>query len=200
MILVLSYGSVKCKRGMTHFSQAMSIHVFRLGHRPTRDKRVTTHLLLAARAFGASGAFYSGIKDASLEETSKMVCMDWGGQFKVEYKKDWHDVLSKWKRGGKIVHLTMYGIPLPQVIEDIRKDSSEKLIVVGGAKVSGEVYTLSNWNVAVTSQPHSEVSALAVFLNEFFHGEMLEKVFEGARIRIVPQERGKKVEIPSDAL
>jgi tRNA (cytidine56-2'-O)-methyltransferase len=192
---------VKCKKVVrSPFSPTMSIRVFRLGHRPIRDKRVTAHLFLAARAFGASGAFYSGIKDASLEETSKNVCIDWGGQFKVEYKKDWRDTLSKWKRCGKIVHLTMYGVPLPKVMEDIRKDPSEKLIVVGGAKVSGEVYTLSDWNVAVTSQPHSEVSALAVFLNEFFHGEMMEKVFEGARMRVVPQERGKKIETLSDAL
>ncbi|TLZ95287.1 MAG: tRNA (cytidine(56)-2'-O)-methyltransferase, partial [Methanobacteriota archaeon] len=29
------------------------ITVLRLGHRPARDKRVTTHVALTARAFGA---------------------------------------------------------------------------------------------------------------------------------------------------
>ena len=68
------------------------------------------------------------------------------------------------------------------------------LIVVGGMKVPGEVYDLADWNVAVTSQPHSEVSALAVFLHELFGGRELGAVFGDARLRIVPQTRGKSVE------
>ncbi|MGI0148094.1 MAG: tRNA (cytidine(56)-2'-O)-methyltransferase, partial [Thermoplasmata archaeon] len=31
------------------------VTVLRLGHRPSRDKRVTTHVALVARAFGAAG-------------------------------------------------------------------------------------------------------------------------------------------------
>jgi len=58
----------------------------------------------------------------------------------------------------------------------------------------GEVYGLADWNVAVTSQPHSEVSALAVFLHELYEGRWLEGVYEGARLRVVPQARGKRVE------
>jgi len=38
------------------------------------------------------------------------------------------------------------------------------------------------------------VSALAVFLHELFEGREMEREFEGARLRIVPQERGKRVE------
>ena len=29
--------------------------ILRLGHRPERDKRITTHVALTARAFGAEG-------------------------------------------------------------------------------------------------------------------------------------------------
>jgi tRNA (cytidine56-2'-O)-methyltransferase len=76
----------------------------------------------------------------------------------------------------------------------VRGDPSEKLVVVGGTKVPGGVYGLADWNVSVTSQPHSEVSALAVFLHEFFGGRELGGVFEGARLRVSPQERGKRVE------
>jgi len=47
--------------------------VLRLNHRPKRDKRVTTHLLLAARAFGAAGAIYSGEKDEKVEESLEKV-------------------------------------------------------------------------------------------------------------------------------
>ncbi len=171
----------------------MVVHVLRLGHRPTRDKRVTTHLFLAARAFGASGATYTGVKDPSLEETVNDVVINWGGQFSIEFNDDWRESISRWKRGGKVVHLTMYGLPLQRVIPDIRDDASDILVVVGGKKVPGEIYGMANWNVAVTSQPHSEVSALAVFLHELFEGREFENVFEDSRLRVVPQDRGKKV-------
>ena len=31
------------------------VYVLRIGHRPGRDKRITTHVALVARAFGANG-------------------------------------------------------------------------------------------------------------------------------------------------
>lgn len=172
----------------------MAVHVLRLGHRPTRDKRVTTHLILAARAFGASGATYTGIKDPSLEETVNDIVSNWGGHFSIEFADSWRKAILNWKRSGKVLHLTMYGLPMQQVIPSIRDDPSDKLVVVGGAKVPGEVFDLADWNVAVTSQPHSEVSALAVFLHELHEGRELEAVFDGSRLRVVPQERGKEVE------
>lgn len=178
----------------------MSIDVIRLGHRPIRDKRATTHLMLTARAFGASGVLYSGTRDSSVEETVSKVCSDWGGPFSVDYVEDWRATIKGWKRRGKVIHLTMYGLPILEVITAIRDDTSEKLVAVGGAKVPGEIYGLADWNVAVTSQPHSEVSALAIFLHEFFEGGELDRVFEGARLRVVPQERGKRVEATSGAV
>ena len=130
----------------------MAVRVLRLGHRPSRDKRLTTHLVLAARAFGASGAIYTGRRDPTLEETISGVVSDWGGSFSLEYAESWRRVISGWE--GTVVHLTMYGMPLREAISAIRGDSSEKLVVVGGAKVPGEVYGLADWNVSVTSQPH----------------------------------------------
>lgn len=172
----------------------MSIQVLRLGHRPARDKRITTHLMLTSRAFGASRALYTGTRDPAMEETVRKVSLKWGGAFSIEYVDDWRSTLIGWKRWGKVVHLTMYGLPIRRMTPIIRDDPSEKLVVVGGAKVPGEVYGLVDWNVAVTSQPHSEVSALAVFLHEILEGRELEKVFEGARLRVIPQEHGKRVE------
>ncbi|KON31588.1 tRNA (cytidine(56)-2'-O)-methyltransferase [miscellaneous Crenarchaeota group-15 archaeon DG-45] len=172
----------------------MSIYVLRLGHRPARDKRITSHLMLTARAFGASGVIYTGIRDPKVEETVRRACADWGGPFSVEYADDWRGAIKQWKRRGKVIHLTMYGLPIQEAIAAIRDDPSDKLLAVGGAKVPGGVYSLADWNVAVTSQPHSEVSALAVFLHELLEGAELDKVFEGARLWVVPQERGKRVE------
>jgi tRNA (cytidine56-2'-O)-methyltransferase len=172
----------------------MVVRVLRLGHRPTRDKRVTTHLILAARAFGASGAVYTGKRDTVLEETISDVVSEWGGSFDLRFSESWRSEVREWGASGRVVHLTMYGLPLQDVVSEIRDSRSDLLVVVGGAKVPGEVYGLADWNVAVTSQPHSEVSALAVFLHELLEGRGLEGVYEGARLRVVPQARGKRVE------
>lgn len=172
----------------------MVVHVLRIGHRPARDERVTTHLFLAARAFGASGGTYTGVRDPSVEESVRSVVSDWGGGFSLGFTESWREAIRGWKGRGKVVHLTMYGLPLRRVIEAIRVDPSDKLVVVGGAKVPGEVFGLADWNVAVTSQPHSEVSALAVFLHELHEGRELDAAFEGARLRVVPQDYGKMVE------
>ena len=169
--------------------------VLRLGHRPSRDKRVSTHLLLAARTFGAKRAYYTGIQDPSLEESIKKIVADWGGDFTLEYMVGWKTIFADWK--GKIVHLTMYGLPYQEVVGEIRSDPSPKLIVVGGAKVPGEVYGAADWNVAVTGQPHSEVSALALFLHELYQGRELQREFQGARLTVIPQANGKKIKTVS---
>jgi len=170
------------------------VYILRLNHRPQRDKRVTTHLFLAARALGAAGAFYSGEKDEKIQRSVEKVNESWGGDFKVSYVTDWKKTMKEWKeKGGEIIHLTMYGLPIQEVIDQIKSLSSNLLIVVGGPKVPKKVYELADWNVSVTSQPHSEISALALFLHELFEGKELSISFENARIIVVPQAKGKKV-------
>jgi len=90
--------------------------------------------------------------------------------------------------------LTAYGIPLPKIVDEIRCSKEDKLVVVGAEKVPGEMYSLADWNVAVTSQPISEVSALGIFLDWFFDHKRLEQEFSNAEIRIIPTEHGKTVE------
>jgi len=148
---------------------------------------------LAARAFGASGATYTGDRDPGLEESIGRVVSEWGGQFAFGFSGSWRRVISGWRV--RIIHLTMYGLPVREVIPEIRGEGSDVLVVVGGAKVPGEVYGLADWNVGVTSQPHSEVSALAVFLHELREGEELGLAFPGARKRVVPQARGKREDV-----
>jgi tRNA (cytidine56-2'-O)-methyltransferase len=151
-------------------------------------------LFLAARAFGADGAFYSGEYDEKVEKSVEKVSKSWGGAFKVEFTKDWKRLVRIWKQsGGEVIHLTMYGLHVQDVIEQIRASQRNKLIIVGGAKVPGVTYELADWNISITSQPHSEVSALSVFLHELFEGCELLKNFDDAEKRIVPQTKGKKV-------
>ncbi len=162
----------------------------RLGHRIKRDQRISSHCALVARAFGADGIIFSGEKDENLLQSIKKVVERFGGKFEVKYEKNWKDVVKNWK--GKIVHLTMYGLPIQAKIEEIRNLECDLLIVIGGEKVPGEIYDLADWNIAITNQPHSEVAALAVFLDKFFEGKELEKKFEG-KVKVIPQERGKRI-------
>lgn len=172
----------------------MEVAVLRLDHRYVRDDRVTTHVFLTARAFGADRVIYSGQRDEKMEEGVREVVEMWGGPFKVEYTRDWKQAIEEWKgKGGEVVHLTVYGLPVQDAIREIRKSMRDKMIVVGGAKVPRVVYELADWNVAITSQPHSEISALSIFLHELFEGRELSKTYKDTKLRVIPQPKGKKV-------
>lgn len=164
------------------------VSVLRVGHRPGRDPRLTTHLALAARALGASRLFLHP-PDPELAERIAAVARRWGGTFEVRGVSSWKPVLDDY-RGG-VVHLTMYGEPLTKVLPRIRH-APRLLVVVGGAKVPPALYGAADCNVAVGSQPHSEVAALAVLLDRLLGGAASSR-FRGAEQRIVPQRRGKRV-------
>ena len=86
----------------------------------------------------------------------------------------------------------MYGIPIQDKINGIRSCKQDLLIIVGSERVPSEVYLLPDWNISVTNQPHSEVAALSVFLDRLFKGMELKKEFKKPKIKIIPQEKGKK--------
>jgi tRNA (cytidine56-2'-O)-methyltransferase len=169
------------------------IHILRLSHRAARDKRVTTHLGLVARAFGAEKMLVTGLKDEHLANSIQRVVDSWGGPFQVEFVKSWRSIINEYKkRGFGIAHLTMYGLSVQNVMPMVRKNK-DLLVIVGGEKVPWEVYEETDFNVAVTSQPHSEISALSVFLDRYFGGKELEKTFENAKKRVVPNKKGKSI-------
>ena len=167
----------------------MGITVLRLGHRFARDKRLSTHVALTARAFGAERIVFD-VQDSEVKESIDAVNESWGGDFKVEFIRNWKTFISKFK--GVTVHLTMYGLNLNDVIGEISKGKGGVLVIVGGQKVPSEVYHMVDYNVGVGNQPHSEVAALSVFLDRIQGGSELEKDFKGKK-RIVPQARGKKI-------
>lgn len=164
--------------------------VLRLGHRIFRDQRITTHCALVARTFGADRFIYSGQKDLNFENSVKKVVKNFGGKFKVEYVSKWKTIVNNWKSRGKIVHLTMYGMPLDRKIKEIRKKNNI-LCIVGGEKVPPEIYENADFNISITNQPHSEVSALAIFMNKYYKNK--EFKFPKAKIKVIPQEKGKKI-------
>jgi tRNA (cytidine56-2'-O)-methyltransferase len=168
------------------------LFVLRLGHRRERDKRISTHVALVARAFGADGIIFSGEKDENLIESINKITEKWGGPFSVVYEKSWKTWLENFE--GIKVHLTMYGIPFQKKMAEIKKNhkNMDVCVIVGSEKVPSEVYELADYNLAVGNQPQSEVSALAVFLYELMNRKLKED-FKNAKLKIVPQEKGKHV-------
>lgn len=174
----------------------MSIAVLRLGHRLVRDDRTTTHVALVSRAFGCKKIFMTDV-DESILETIRKVCDDWGGsnEFDVEIIQDWRSLLKTWKKNnGIIVHLTMYGINIEHLSHDYPRGKNI-LVVIGASKVPKDVYFIADMNIAVGNQPHSEIAALAIFLDRYFQGKELINSFDNAKMKIVPSSRGKRVKI-----
>ncbi|MFB6086305.1 MAG: tRNA (cytidine(56)-2'-O)-methyltransferase [Halodesulfurarchaeum sp.] len=169
-----------------------SVTVLRLGHRPGRDDRMTTHVGLTSRALGADRIVFPENATDALD-TTRDVTDRFGGPFAVESTDSPVGDVRAWE--GPIVHLTMYGEPITEVTARIRERTSgeELLVVVGSEKVPFDVYEAADWNVGVTNQPHSEVAALAVFLDRLFEGRELNRTFEDPARRVVPKARGKEV-------
>ena len=45
----------------------------------------------------------------------------WGGNFEVEYEKNYMQVINEWrKNGGKVVHLTMYGSQAHEIVGEVQ--------------------------------------------------------------------------------
>ncbi|MEM3163554.1 MAG: tRNA (cytidine(56)-2'-O)-methyltransferase [Desulfurococcaceae archaeon] len=173
---------------------ASKIYVLRIGHRPGRDRRITTHVALVARAFGAHGFVLGDVVDQRVVESLSKVLKTWGGVMHIEQGVDSMKYVVEWKkRGGIVVHLTMYGIHVDKIIDELRSLGKDILVVVGAEKVPPFFYTESDYNIAIGNQPHSEVAALAIFLDRYYMGSELYSTFEGAKLVIEPSRRGKKV-------
>lgn len=172
-----------------------AIYVLRLGHRPSRDKRITTHVCMVARAMGAEGIYIAGVRDEPLRHKIEKIADTWGGPFWIKHIQNPLKFVREWKvNGGKTVHLTMYGIPLREVAEEISSSEGDILIIVGGEKVPREYYRESDFNVSVGSQPHSEVAALALVLDRLTDGRWEVREFSGAKTKITPSRKGKTVQ------
>lgn len=164
------------------------IWIVRIGHRPERDKRVTTHVALSSRALGAKG-IYVDTHDPVLEENIRSVVDRFGGDYTIKTGIKWKDAVKGFD--GKIVHLTMYGQRVDEALTKIPKDENI-MIIVGAEKVPPEVYQRADFNVSVGNQPHSEIAALAIFLDRYTEGKALYQDRQG-KMTVVPNERGKTV-------
>ena len=85
----------------------------------------------------------------------------------------------------------MYGDELEKSINKIDK-KKDLLVIVGAEKVPPHIYEMADFNISVGNQPHSEVAALAIFLDRYTDGKWQKKKFNG-KIEILPCDKGKKV-------
>lgn len=173
------------------------IEVLRLGHRLGRDPRITTHLALVSRAMGANSFVLSGDEDEKLFSNIDSVNERFGYGLSCRYEKSPMRMLREIANSDEeskpiIIHLTMYGEPFKKVIPNIPKDKPV-VVVVGGAKVPGELFKVSDFNLAVGNQPHSEVAALALFLDNWTDGEGFNREFSEPQLVIAPSKSGKDV-------
>ena len=170
----------------------MNFEVLRIGQRVVRDDRVTTHVALVARAFGASKIYMNEV-NPEIKDTLNKINRTWGGNFEIEFISDWKKVIKGKKANSvKIVHLTMYGENINKLTTSLQKEENI-LIVVGAEKVPREVYDFADYNVAIGNQPHSEISALAVLLDRIQEGSQFLTKFENPVREIIPTKRGKNV-------
>ena len=165
---------------------------------------MTTHVGLTARALGADRVIFPDNAGQSAE-TVRDITDRFGGPFAVELRDDQRAIVRNFE--GVVAHLTMYGERVQDVEGEIREavgidgpDATggastprDLLVVVGGEKVPWALYERADFNVGVTNQPHSEVAGLAVFLDRLFEGAELDREWEDADRRVMPEATGKTV-------
>lgn len=166
------------------------IKVLRLGHRAGRDDRISTHVGLTARQWGAEEVVYSGEKDNNMLESIEDIVDRWGGEFSVRYEDSWRPIIRDFD--GVKVHLTMYGERVNENYEEIKElvEDEDLLVIVGAEKVPRWVYHNVDYNISVGSQPHSEIAALAVFLDRIQENGIKEG-FKDSDIYVEPSREDK---------
>ena len=171
----------------------MKIEVLRIGQRLGRDDRVTTHVALVSRAFGASKIYMTEV-NPDIKDTLKKINQTWGGDFEVEFVENPNEVLKSKKGSHKIIHLTMYGENISNIESKIRKND-DYLIIVGAEKVPRKIYENADYNIAIGNQPHSEISALAILLDRLQDGKQFKNKFKNPKREIIPSKSGKNVTV-----
>ena len=66
----------------------MKFEILRIGQRLVRDDRVTTHVALVSRAFGASKIYMNEV-NPEIKDTLEKINLTWGGDFEIEFIDNW---------------------------------------------------------------------------------------------------------------
>lgn len=146
-------------------------------------------LCLTARALGASEITFIGKRDSKILKYMDKINYNWGGRFKVSFVKSLKEVMKNSIKYTKIC-LTRYGTPLQDKMYTLKTYKNIVLIVPVRQKIADTVKDFTDFNISISSQPHTAAAAIAIFLHEFYSGRELAMHFENAKYRLVPSERG----------
>ena len=123
---------------------------------------------------------------------------NWGGEFDFSMGEPFNNTVNEWRKNKSIVvHLTAYGenIQTSDILNRIKSHKKDIMVIVGSKKVPAEFFSerISDYNLAIGNQPHSEIAALAVFLDRIYEGKELNKKFQNAKFKILPSKRRKVI-------
>ena len=152
-------------------------------------------LCMVARAFGASTITFCPEDKSIMRKLSrkcKALNRDWGGAFSFSFTNDWKRFVKEKKNYLK-VYLTRYGMPMKKIGYQVRTYKNV-LIIVSEKETIKQLYKAADFNLSITTQPHSCASAIGVFLHDFYQGRELAIHFENARYKVSPEQHGMKVE------
>ena len=163
--------------------------ILRIGHRPERDKRITTHVALTARAFGASKIYISN-PDSRVVKSVEEVVTKFGGDFSIISTSNPKKVVQSYN--SLIVNLTMFGLPIDEKLGEITKEDRDILFIVGAEKVPPWVFEFADYNISIGNQPHSEVAALAIAMNNL-RSQCYNTEFKG-KLSVIPSATHREMQ------
>ncbi len=156
-------------------------------------REVITDICMTSRAFGASKVAFTCKKDKAVARMIGRISREWGGKFSISFGADYKKMMGN-SPNYKTVFLTQYGLPVEKVKHSLRTYKNVMLVVASSEDYTMRLIQSADFNVSITTQPHSSVSAIAVFLHTYFDGRENAMQFENARMKVIPSERGMKVQ------
>ena len=132
---------------------------------------------------------YLSKPDSRVVTTIDEVVAKFGGDFEIEPLSNPRKFAKNWE--GRIVHLTMFGLPLEDFEDKLRKEQSPILFIVGAEKVPPWTFEYADYNISIGNQPHSEVSALAISLSRL-NENYVDQKFEGP-LQVIPSDDYRKM-------
>ncbi|MEM3227432.1 MAG: hypothetical protein QXK65_00600 [Candidatus Micrarchaeaceae archaeon] len=121
-------------------------------------------------------------KNRRLIEYFRSLNRRWGGNFEVKFERDWRKSIESKKNYEKI-YLTMDGVAINKIIYSVRTYKNI-LLIVSLQNTKKEIKRMVDFNVSITTQPHSTISSIAVFLHMFYSGRELAIRFNNAKYKI----------------
>ena len=132
---------------------------------------------------------YLSKPDSRVVTTIDEVVSKFGGDFEIEPLFNPRKFAKNWE--GRIVHLTMFGLPLEDFEDKLRKEQSPILFIVGAGKVPPWTFEYADYNISIGNQPHSEVSALAISLSRL-NENYVDQNFDGP-LQVIPSGDHRKM-------